>query len=986
MRIGLDVGSTTIKCVVIDDEDKILYKSYNRHYSQITNKTIELLEKIHNDFKDSGEDFSLMLAGSAGMGMADANKIPFTQEVYASKKASDILTPDTDCIIELGGEDAKILFLNGNLEVRMNGTCAGGTGAFIDQMATLLDVSPAELNDLSKNAEKTYKIASRCGVFAKTDIQPLLNQGAKREDIARSIYESVCSQTIAGLAQGRQIEGNILYLGGPLTYSDQLRDSFDKALKTKGLCPENSLYFVALGSAFLAKETVDIPKLIDSLKTKSFKKTFKVTEKLFEDEADYQAFKARHDKAKVNILDIEDYHGKAYLGIDAGSTTIKSVLINENGEIIDHSYQSNTGNPTPMIREYLMSIYRKYPNMTIAGSATTGYGEDMIKSAFAVDEGIVETFAHMKAAQTFKPDVDFIVDIGGQDMKCFKIKNGTIDNIFLNEACSAGCGSFLQTFSEALGEDIKEFAVKGLFADQPVELGSRCTVFMNSSVKEAQKDGASVASISAGLSMSVVKNAIYKVLRPTSASDLGQHIVVQGGTFLNDAVLRSFEKELDCEVVRPNIAGLMGAYGCALYAKELNLEKSTTISLKELEEFEHSVSQVRCGLCNNNCQLTVNKFSGNRKFISGNRCEKPLRKKVSHEILNMFEEKQKMIEEIKGVKGPRGKIGIPLVLNMYELLPFWHGLFTTLGFEVVNSGFSSRELYTNGQNSIPSDTVCYPAKLAHGHIEKLIEMGVNTIFYPCMSYNIDEHQSDNNYNCPVVAYYPEVLNVNMPSLKKNNIKFIFDYVGIHRPKDFVKKFYEIINKYYPDITKKEVKAAVEVAYASYDQFMQRVRHRGDELIELAHERNMPIVVVAGRPYHIDPEVSHGIDQMIAGFNACVLTEDCVSYKYNQKVDVNVLNQWTYHSRLYAACKYVANRDDMEFVQLVSFGCGCDAITTDECREILEGQDKIYTQLKIDEISNLGAVRIRLRSLFQATKEKELFKNRKIDKEEARANV
>ncbi len=627
MRIGLDVGSTTIKCVVLDNNN-IVYKSYNRHFSEITKQTIDLLTMLEKDIV-KGNECSLMIAGSAGMGMADSSEIPFTQEVYATKKASDILTPNTDVIIELGGEDAKILFLKGNLEVRMNGTCAGGTGAFIDQMSTLLKVDIAELNELSKNAEKTYTIASRCGVFAKSDIQPLLNQGARKEDISKSIFYVVVNQTIAGLAQGRPIHGKVVYLGGPLTFISELRETFDDVLKLKGFCPEDSLYFVSYGAASLATEVVNLDKTIESLKEGANNQSYAYAEPLFKDEDDYNEFKVRHDKDSVKILEIENYSGKAYLGIDAGSTTLKCILINENAEIIDQTYQSNSGNPVPLIKEYLIGLYKKHPNIQICGSSTTGYGEDMIKNAFRVDEGIVETFAHLKAAQAFKPDVDFIIDIGGQDMKCFKIKNGTIDNIFLNEACSSGCGSFLQTFAEALNTEIKDFAKVGLFADKPVELGSRCTVFMNSSVKQAQKDGASIQNISAGLSTSVVKNAIYKVIRPTSAEDLGHHIVVQGGTFYNDAVLRSFEKELETEVIRPNIAGLMGAYGCALYAKELNLEKSTILTLEDLSEFTHKVSQVFCGLCQNRCLLTINSFDGGRKYISGNRCDKPISKKAT---------------------------------------------------------------------------------------------------------------------------------------------------------------------------------------------------------------------------------------------------------------------------------------------------------------------------------------------------------------------
>lgn len=963
MRVGLDVGSTTIKCVVLDDDGKIVYSSYDRHYSQITEKTIELLTKIQNEWvKD--EPCCLMISGSAGMGMAENCRIPFTQEVYATKKAADVFAPNTDVIIELGGEDAKILFLKGNMEVRMNGSCAGGTGAFIDQMATLLHVSVDEMNELAKHHTKSYTIASRCGVFAKTDIQPLLNQGAKKEDVAISIFYAVVNQTIAGLAQGRPIEGNVLYLGGPCTFLSELRNCFDKTLKLKGTCPEHSLYYVALGAAIHARETVDLQEAIRQLQQYRQASTFAYIQPLFRSKEEYEAFDQRHRADRVRRGDITSYRGNAYLGIDAGSTTIKTVVTDEAGTLLYETYQSNSGNPVPEIRAFLMDFYTKYPDVKIIGSACTGYGEDIIRHAFQVDLGIVETVAHFEAAKTFKPDVDFVIDIGGQDMKCFKIHNGAIDNIFLNEACSSGCGSFLQTFAQALGYDIETFAKKGLFADKPVDLGSRCTVFMNSSVKQAQKDGASIENISAGLSISVVKNAIYKVIRPSSVEELGRHIVVQGGTFYNDAVLRAFEQEMKCDVVRPDIAGLMGAYGAALYAKSKGLKTSTIISLEQLKTFTHDVRQANCGLCENHCQLTVNTFDGGRKYISGNRCERPITKKATHDTLNMYEWKRQALQAYQPVKGPRGRIGLPYGLNLYELLPFWHTFFTQLGFEVVHSPFSNRKLYLQGQSSIPSDTVCFPAKLMHGHIEALLQMGVSTIFYPCMSYNVDDNISDNHYNCPVVAYYPEVLQANMQALKK--VTFMKDYVGIHRHKDFVHKMTDILHKYDPSIKESEVKKAAHAAYAEHDAYRRRVYEAGMEMIAKARAAKMPIVVLAGRPYHIDPEISHGIDQLIAGFHVAVVSEDVVSYTVHHKVQVNVLNQWTYHSRLYAACEYVKDQPDMELVQLVSFGCGCDAITTDECRSILEAAGKIYTQIKIDEITNLGAVKIRLRSLFAAT--------------------
>ena len=961
MKVGLDVGSTTIKCVVLDDQNNIVYKSYERHLSQITEKMSELLTKVRDEVIH-GTDAQITVSGSAGMGVAETCNLPFMQEVYATRIAIGKLIPDADVIIELGGEDAKILFLSGGMEVRMNGTCAGGTGAFIDQMATLLNVSLDEMNELAAEYEKIYTIASRCGVFAKSDIQPLLNQGARKSDISASIFAAVANQTIAGLAQGRQIKGNVVYLGGPLTFLSGLRDAFDTALKVKGLCPENSLYYVALGAAFSSATSIDLETALKNIANYGTKAAFLSIEPLFNNEEEYEAFRKRHEACKAPRGDIASYQGEAYLGVDAGSTTVKTVLLGKDGEILDSMYQSNSGNPVPIIREYLLGLYHDHPNIQIRSSAVTGYGEELLKNAFGIDWGIVETVAHFTAAKHFLPDVDFVIDIGGQDMKCFKIRNGAIDNIFLNEACSSGCGSFLQTFANTLGYSIQDFAKLGLFAKHPVDLGSRCTVFMNSSVKQAQKDGATTEDISAGLSVSVVKNAIYKVIRASSAEELGKNIVVQGGTFLNDAVLRVFEKELGVNVVRPDISGLMGAYGAALYAMNKAGKASTLLSLEELENFTHEVRVTSCGLCNNHCRLTINVFGGNRRFIGGNRCEKPVTKRSNQSEQNMYAFKLETLRSYLPVEGPRGKLGLPMGLNMYELLPFWYTFFTKLGFEVVTSPLSSRELYIKGQSTIPSDTVCFPAKLMHGHVDALIEQGIQNIFYQCMSYNFDEKLGDNHYNCPVVAYYPEVISANMANLR--GLTFIHDYVGIHRKRDFPKKMHAILAQYFDGISLPEVKQAAKDAYAEYDAYMQKIREKGDEMIAQARAEGKPIIILSGRPYHLDPEINHGIDKLITSLGAAVISEDVISAK-ETKFSVGVLNQWTYHARLYAAAEYVGSQKDMNLVQLVSFGCGVDAITTDEVRSILESHNKIYTQIKIDEITNLGAVKIRLRSLFAA---------------------
>ncbi|MBM6909559.1 acyl-CoA dehydratase activase [Oscillibacter valericigenes] len=967
MKVGLDVGSTTIKCVVLDDTDNLIYSTYERHYSHILEKSEELLRRVAERY---GRTADLAISGSAGMGMAESVGVPFVQEVFATRVAANRLAPGTDCIIELGGEDAKILFLTGGMEVRMNGSCAGGTGAFIDQMATLLKMSADEMDAAAQRAEKTYTIASRCGVFAKSDIQPLINQGARAEDISASIYQAVVNQTIAGLAQGRPIHGSVLYLGGPLTFSRCLRESFDHTLGVKGACPENSLLFVALGAAFYSDQAFDLDRVADDLQKHGAAETYRSQPPLFTSREEYEAFRARHAKAAVPRVPFgADYAAPVHIGIDSGSTTVKVVVIDQEARILFTDYQPNLGNPVPLIREVLQKLYDEHPALHVASVTTTGYGEDLAKNAFHADYGVVETVAHFTAARHFLPNVDFIIDIGGQDMKCFKIEDGAISNIFLNEACSSGCGSFLQTFAQALGYDVKEFARLGLFAERPVDLGSRCTVFMNSSVKQAQKDGATIENISAGLSISVVKNAIYKVIRASSPEELGRNIVVQGGTFYNEAVLRAFEKEMGVEVIRPDIAGLMGAYGAALFGrgKARADQISTLLDRQGLADFRQETESRVCGLCGNNCQLTINTFADGATFISGNRCDRPVTGKADTGERNLYAYKRKLILGYKPVPGKRGKIGLPLCLNMWELLPFWHAFFTKLGFAVYHSPLSSRDLYLKGQGTIPSDTACFPAKLAHGHIQFLSKLGLDAIFYPCMTYNIDEGLGDNHYNCPVVAYYPEVIAGNCPEIQ--DTRFIYDYVGLHRPKDFTKKIFTILRNYFPDITKGEVKEATDAAYAEYAHHMSLIRREGERIMDQARAEGRRIIVLAGRPYHVDPEVNHGIDTLITRSGAAVITEDSISNRV-EKFPTTVLNQWTYHARLYAAARYCCTQKDMDLVQLVSFGCGVDAITSDETREILQAGGKLYTQLKIDEITNLGAVRIRLRSLFAALDEQD----------------
>ncbi len=968
--LGIDIGSTTAK-IVLAEGSKILYQKYERHYSQVRNKTLELIEEIQPMLEDG--EFCVAISGSAGLGVAEAANLPFIQEVYATGEVIKQLQPDTSVVIELGGEDAKVIFFQGGTDERMNGSCAGGTGAFIDQMAVLLNMSVEEMDKLSLQHKRIYPIASRCGVFAKTDIQPLLNQGASKADVAASIYQAVVNQTITGLAQGRKIEGKVMFLGGPLYYCQGLRERFYQTLhltEETALFPEYGRFAVALGAAMYASSTTPLryQQLIKQLEESAGKVHTgrDRMQPLFASEEEYRRFQQRHAAATVEEEDIATYRGPAWLGIDCGSTTTKLVLISADKKILYSYYSSNQGNPVTLVREQLQKIRQLCgERIRICGSSSTGYGEDLIKNAFHTDEGLVETIAHYTAARYFQPEVDFILDIGGQDIKCFKIRNGSIDSIMLNEACSSGCGSFIETFARSMGYEIEDFAQRGLHSKAPVNLGSRCTVFMNSSVKQSQKDGATVEDISAGLSISVIKNAIYKVIRATSAQELGQHIVVQGGTFLNDAVLRAFELELGAPVIRPAIAGLMGAYGAALHA--MRFSSSTLLNAQELENFYHKSQSAICRGCTNHCHLTINTFSNGKKFISGNQCPKGLGQEESIDLPNLHAWKRERLYGLQGKPGPRGKIGLPMALGMYELAPLWHGIFTALGYEVVLSGPSSRRIYEKGQFSIPSDTACYPAKIMHGHIEKLIEEGVSTIFYPCLSYNVDEKASDNHYNCPIVAYYAELLHGNMENLQK--IRFLYPYLNINSKSALSKTLYRYLHPIDSTIGKAELRRAVEAGFAAYESYMQELREQGEKALAYARAQGRRIMILAGRPYHIDPEIGHGIDKLAVSLGFVVVSEDSICHLAPVQ-KVRVLNQWTYHARLYRAARYAAEHADTELVQLVSFGCGLDAITTDEVRSILEDKHKYYTQIKIDEITNLGAVRIRLRSLLGALEERE----------------
>lgn len=965
--MGIDVGSTTVKVTVVDEVGKVLYKSYERHFAQVRETVLGELKKIREQF---GGDFCASITGSAGLGLSQRSGINFVQEVQAAFVAIRRFYPDADAAIELGGEDAKIIFITGGTEQRMNGSCAGGTGAFIDQMATLLNITVQEMDEYALQAEKIYPIASRCGVFAKSDIQPLINQGAKKQDISASIFQAVVDQTVSGLAQGRRIKGKVLFLGGPLYFLKGLRRSFVRTLhltEENAVFPDDAPCFMSIGAALHSAGVKPMPidEITERIQNATGTDEVVTGEPLFKDKEEYSAFVKRHRATDLTFADIATYEGDAYLGIDSGSTTTKLILITPDCRILYSHYQSNNGQPVDIIVEKLKEIYElSGGRITIRGSAVTGYGEDLIKAAIKADFGIVETVAHFKAALHFNPNVDFIIDIGGQDIKCFKIKNRAIDSIMLNEACSSGCGSFIQTFARAMGMEIDKFSQLGLFAKKPVELGSRCTVFMNSAVKQAQKEGSSVEDISAGLSISIVKNAIYKVIRAASADELGDNIVVQGGTFLNDAVLRAFERETGKNVIRPGIAGLMGAFGAALYAKEMSAGSSTTIGEKELADFSYKSMSTVCRGCTSKCNVNIITFADGSRYISGNKCERGAGRKPASADLDIYSYKQERLPKvITGANAGGVKVGLPLQLGMYEQLPIWAGFFESLGFEVVLSDKSSRELYFRGQHTVASDTACYPAKLIHGHIESLLDKGVDFIFMPCESYNLDEHDSVNHYNCPIVAYYPELLKANNERLNEEN--FVMPYIDLNERENTVKKLCAALKKY--KIKRKDAAKALDNGFARFYKYHADVRAKGAEIAAKARAEGKQIIILAGRPYHVDNEINHGINKLLTSLNLAVLSEDAV-FDEADLLKVNVLNQWTYHARLYRAAEYACRHDDVNLVQLVSFGCGLDAITTDEVRSIMEKNDKLYTQIKIDEINNLGVVKIRLRSMLAAIEE------------------
>ena len=990
LHVGLDVGSTTVKIIVMDETQNTIYKDYQRHFSDTKNTVCNVLENLTKMFPEN--QFTIALTGSGAMSASKFLGVSFIQEVVSCKRSVEKYIPETDVVIELGGEDAKIIYFDKSIEQRMNGTCAGGTGAFLDQMASLLHTDTFGLNELAKNYQTIYPIASRCGVFAKTDVQPLINEGAAKEDIAASILQAVVNQTISGLACGRPIRGNVAFLGGPLSYLSELRTRFIETLNLKPeeiIIPEEAHLLVAKGAALDSLNTTaitvqELTQKIENLKN-SHDNTTHPLEPLFKNEQEYKDFKERHNNTKVLKKDLSTYEGDCYIGIDAGSTTTKLVLIDNEENLLYSLYGSNEGNPLKSVMGMLKKLYEVLPKKAILRySGVTGYGEKLIQTALNVDLNEIETIAHYTAAKQFEPNVTAIIDIGGQDMKYIKMKNGAIDNIMLNEACSSGCGSFIETFAKSLNIQISEFVKEAINAKRPVDLGSRCTVFMNSKIKQAQKEGYTVGDISSGLSYSVIKNAIQKVMKVRDTATLGNHIVVQGGTFYNDAVLRAFEKIVDKNVIRPDIAGLMGAYGMALLSKqqyESNLDmeyKSTILKTNELDKLEIKITHTRCNNCENHCKLTINKFSNGSLHVSGNRCEKGagiISDKKN--IPNLVQYKYQRIFDYKPLEeqyATRGTIGIPRVLNMYEDYPFWFTLLTNLGFRVIISDKSTRKTYEKGMESMPSESVCYPAKIAHGHIENLIEKGITTIFYPCMPYSRKEYEkSDNHYNCPIVISYSEVLKNNVENINTKNIKFINPFLPFNK-KNLVKKIMELDEFKEYNFTKQELLESVEKAELEYQKCKKDIRDKGTETVRYIEENNLRGIVLAGRPYHIDPEINHGIDTLITSLGLCVLTEDSISDKAEAKRPIRVVDQWVFHARLYAAADFVGKHDNLELVQLNSFGCGVDAVTTDQVEEILSSYDKMYTLIKIDEVNNLGAVRIRIRSLLASM-------NKRISKKE-----
>ena len=986
--LGIDIGSTTVKIAILDENNNVAFSDYERHFANIQETLSDLLERA---LKKTGPVcVSPVITGSGGLTLAKHLGVPFVQEVIAVSTALESAAPQTDVAIELGGEDAKIIYFEGgNVEQRMNGVCAGGTGSFIDQMASLLQTDATGLNEYAKNYKALYPIAARCGVFAKTDIQPLINDGASKEDLSASIFQAVVNQTISGLACGKPIRGHVAFLGGPLHFLSELKNAFIRTLKLDEehtIVPEHSHLFAAIGSALNSERDLNI-SLTDMQKRLESKiqMEFEVErmEPLFATEDDFAKFKSRHDKHKVPVKDLTSYKGKAFLGIDAGSTTTKAALVGEDGTLLYSFYNNNEGDPLGTTISALKDIYSKLPeDVEIAYSCSTGYGEALIKAALLLDEGEVETVSHYYAASYFEPDVDCILDIGGQDMKCIKIKNHTVDSVQLNEACSSGCGSFIETFAKSLNFTVKDFAQEALFAKNPIDLGTRCTVFMNSKVKQAQKEGASVSDISAGLAYSVIKNALFKVIKVSDASELGNHIVVQGGTFYNNAVLRSLEKIADCEVIRPDIAGIMGAFGAALIARERysDCRKTTMLPIDEIENMKYKTTMTKCIGCTNNCRLTVSHFSGNRRFITGNRCERGLGKaKTENSLPNLFAYKLKRYFDYTPLpeeKAKRGTIGLPRVLNMYENYPFWFTFFHTLGFRVILSPASTRKIYELGIESIPSESECYPAKLAHGHIEWLIRAGVKRIFYPSIPYERNEFEDANNhYNCPIVTSYPENIKNNMDAIIKGEIEFLHPFLSLKNEETISYRMIEEFSDKF-NIHADEIKQAVHAGWLEMEAAREDMRKKGEETIKFLDETGNRGIVLAGRPYHIDPEINHGIPELVNSYNIAVLTEDSVSHLHHVERPLNVMDQWMYHSRLYAAANFVKTKDNLDLIQLNSFGCGLDAVTTDQVADILNNSDKIYTSLKIDEVNNLGAARIRVRSLLAAIRVREERKEKR----------
>ncbi len=980
-KLGIDIGSTTVKIAVMDMEDNLLFSDYERHFANIRETLQNLIKKAYDQMGNI--TVCPMITGSGGLTLAKHLDVPFVQEVIAVSTALQHHAPQTDVAIELGGEDAKIIYFEGgNVEQRMNGICAGGTGSFIDQMASLIQTDAAGLNEYAKDYKALYPIAARCGVFAKSDIQPLINEGATREDLAASIFQAVVNQTISGLACGKPIRGHVAFLGGPLHFLSELRVAFIRTLNLDdehAIMPENSHLFAAMGSALNYQEDhqVTLEDLIGRL-SGELHLEFEVErmEPLFADQAAYDEFTARHGKATVEKGDLASYKGNCYLGVDAGSTTTKTALISEDGKLLYSFYSNNNGSPLATSLESIKEIYSLLPpEAHIVSSCSTGYGEALVKSALMLDEGEVETIAHYTAAAFFDPDVDCILDIGGQDMKCIRIKNQTVDSVQLNEACSSGCGSFIETFAKSLNYSVEDFAKEALFAQHPIDLGTRCTVFMNSKVKQAQKEGATVADISAGLAYSVIKNALFKVIKLSDPAQLGKHIVVQGGTFYNDAVLRSFEMISEREAVRPDIAGIMGAFGAALIAKERYEGKpSTMLSIDEINNLEFSTKLARCGRCTNNCLLTINHFSGNRQFITGNRCERAFgEEKNKEQIPNLLEYKLNRFfdyEPLSEEEAERGIIGIPRVLNIYEDFPFWAVLFKELKFRLIVSPTSSRAIYEMGIESIPSESECYPAKLAHGHISWLIREGIKTIFYPCIPYERNEFkEAGNNYNCPIVTSYAENIKNNVDEINRGEVRLVHPFIALTDEEILTNRLAEVLKEEF-DIDEAESRPAIHAAWVELADARDSMRKKGEETLQWMKDTNHRGIVLAGRPYHVDPEINHGIPELITSYGFAVLTEDSVSHLNQVERPLIVLDQWMYHSRLYAAAQFVKTQENLDLIQLNSFGCGLDAITTDQVSDILTKSGKIYTCLKIDEVNNLGAARIRIRSLIAAIRTRE----------------